>query len=87
MLIWNWPSTTKSWWFFVRNRNITKENDSLMGNVEEFRWWDNKQYHEFIGLSTQHIDVLKERLEPMKQWVFYLYKIQDQSDKLIESLW
>jgi uncharacterized protein (DUF342 family) len=47
---------------------------------------DNELYHEFVSFSTQCIDTLEEKLKSLDQFVDDIFKIQDQKDKLIESL-
>ena len=57
-----------------------------MGKVVEFRSRDNELYDESFSFATQCIDTLEEKLKSLDQFVVGIFKIQDQKDKLIESL-
>lgn len=65
---------------------LEKQNNSMMGKVAELRSQDNELYHEFVDFTRQSINTLEERSTSLNQWVKDLFKIQDQKEKLIESL-
>ena len=72
-------------WSVVHN-TLQKKNNSIIGKVAEFRSWDNECYYEFVSFSTQSIDKLEEKLKSLDQFVDDIFKIQDQKDKVIDSL-
>lgn len=54
--------------------------------VAKLRSRYNELYHEFVSFTTQCITTLEERLTSLNQWVDFIFKIQYENDKLIESL-
>jgi peptidoglycan hydrolase CwlO-like protein len=65
---------------------LQKQNQSIIGKVEEFMTQDNELYHEFVCSATPHIDTLEEKLTSVDKFMGDVFKIEDQKDKLIESL-
>ena len=65
---------------------LKKQNQSIIGKVAEFRTRDNELYHEFVCSTTQRIDTLEEKLTSLDKFMDDVFKIEDQKDKLIESL-
>lgn len=67
-------------------KRLQTQNNFMIGKVAELRLKDNELYHEFVSFTTQCINTLEERITSLNQWADDIFKIQDQKDKLIESL-
>ena len=65
---------------------LQKQNHSIISKVAEFRTWYNELYHEFVSCAIQCIDTLEQKLTSLDKFVDGVFKIEDQKDKLIESL-
>jgi len=79
-------TTTRHWHALQEIDKLQKQNHSITNKVTKFRTQDNELYHEFVSFATQCIHTLETNLTSLDKFMDDIFKIEDQKDKLIESL-